>query len=59
MPSSTVPMFSNSMLTSHMIHCDMPLSRSARLMAMAMAPTVMALCIQSQIDSAATAKASR
>ena len=39
MPSCTVPMFSNSAAISHMIQCDMPLSRSAIAVAAATAPT--------------------
>ena len=40
MPSWTVPIFSNSAETSHMIHCDMPHSRSTRPMTTATAPIV-------------------
>ena len=54
MPSCTVPMFSNSADTSHMIHCDMPQSRSTRPMTTATAPMVTASPSHSQIDSALT-----
>ena len=42
MPSCTVPTFSNSVAISHMIHCEMPFSRSAIAVAAATAPTATA-----------------
>ena len=58
MPSCTVPMFSNRPETSHMIHCDMPQSRSTRPMTTATAPIETALPSHSQIDIALTASSS-
>ena len=58
MPSCTVPMFSNSADISHMIHCDMPQSRSTRPIATATAPIDTASPSHSQIDSAPTEKSS-
>ena len=54
MPSCTVPMFSNSADTSHMIHCDMPHSLSTRPMTTATAPTVTASPSHSHSASAPT-----
>ena len=51
-------MFSNSADISHMIQCDMPLSRSTRPMTTATAPIVTAWPSHSQIDSAATENSS-
>jgi hypothetical protein len=48
MPSCTVPMFSNRLVISHMIQCDMPCSRSAIAVAAATAPTPTVPCDQSQ-----------
>ncbi|MCY1305012.1 hypothetical protein D9M70_547920 [compost metagenome] len=39
-PSCTVPIFSKMPLTTHMIHSAMPLMRITRLVARAMAPTL-------------------
>ncbi len=58
-PSITAPMFSKSEPISHMIHLDMPLMRSAKLTAIAIAPTEIAESIQSQIDIALIEKTSR
>ena len=58
MPSCTVPIFSNSPDTSHMIHCDMPHSLSTRPMTTATAPIDTALPSHSQIDAAVTENSS-
>ena len=54
MPSCTVPMFSNSAVSSHMIHCDMPRMRNANATATAIAPALASPWCQSHRPSAAT-----
>ncbi len=58
MPSCTVPMFSNSADTSHMIHCDMPHSLSTRPIATATAPIDTASSSHSQMAVLVTANRS-
>ncbi len=58
MPSWTVPTFSKSPETSHMIHWDMPQSRRTRPSATAIAPIETVSPSQSQIEIAATAASS-
>ena len=59
MPSTTVPMFSNSALTSHMIHFDMPCTRSAMLIATAITPMVTLASSHNMTDKAAIEMSSR
>ncbi len=47
MPSVTVPMFSNSEASSHMIQCEMPFRRSAIAVAAATAPGPTRPCVHS------------
>ena len=59
MPSCTVPMFSNSADSSHMIHCDIPHKRSTSPVDTATAPMLAASLSQSQIASEVTLTSSR
>ena len=56
MPFSIVPTLSKSEVMERRIQPDIWFSRSASALAAAIAPSVIAPCVHSQIDSAATAK---
>ena len=58
-PSIELPIFSNSVLISHMIQCEMPFKRNAKLTAIAMAPTDTIESDQRYKDTAATEKVSK